>query len=92
MTLPVAISDLYKRAEDIISEAVKHAGSFEFRSTMYLTCVKGANTLTSLDSKNLTWRDMQHLVVRTSNPAHLSTNDWKINGVGRRGKSPSRCF
>ncbi|XDV18704.1 hypothetical protein PO909_024346, partial [Leuciscus waleckii] len=35
-------------------------------------------------NKNLTWRDMQHLVVRTSNPAHLSTNDWKINGVGRR--------
>uniref|UniRef100_A0A8C1Q180 Furin (paired basic amino acid cleaving enzyme) a n=1 Tax=Cyprinus carpio TaxID=7962 RepID=A0A8C1Q180_CYPCA len=34
--------------------------------------------------KNLTWRDMQHLVVRTSNPAHLTTNDWKINGVGRR--------
>lgn len=54
--------------------------------------LKGTNSLTSLCSKNLTWRDMQHLVVRTSNPAHLSTNDWKINGVGRRGKSPSRCF
>uniref|UniRef100_A0A8C9U4R0 Furin, paired basic amino acid cleaving enzyme n=1 Tax=Scleropages formosus TaxID=113540 RepID=A0A8C9U4R0_SCLFO len=36
-------------------------------------------------NKNLTWRDMQHLVVRTSNPAHLTTNDWKTNGVGRRG-------
>ncbi|XP_052006866.1 furin (paired basic amino acid cleaving enzyme) a [Xyrauchen texanus] len=35
-------------------------------------------------NKNLTWRDMQHLVVRTSNPAHLTTNDWKTNGVGRR--------
>ncbi|TRY92453.1 hypothetical protein DNTS_028160, partial [Danionella cerebrum] len=35
-------------------------------------------------NKNLTWRDMQHLVVRTSNPVHLTTNDWKINGVGRR--------
>uniref|UniRef100_A0A8C5CX86 Furin (paired basic amino acid cleaving enzyme) a n=1 Tax=Gadus morhua TaxID=8049 RepID=A0A8C5CX86_GADMO len=33
---------------------------------------------------NLTWRDMQHLVVRTSHPAHLLTNDWKTNGVGRR--------
>ncbi|KTG04574.1 hypothetical protein cypCar_00024984 [Cyprinus carpio] len=41
-------------------------------------------TNTSLHSKNLTWRDMQHLVVRTSNPAHLTTNDWKTNGVGRR--------
>ncbi|KAL0968419.1 hypothetical protein UPYG_G00266630 [Umbra pygmaea] len=33
---------------------------------------------------NLTWRDMQHLVVRTSQPGHLSTDDWRTNGVGRR--------
>uniref|UniRef100_A0A3P8ZG26 P/Homo B domain-containing protein n=1 Tax=Esox lucius TaxID=8010 RepID=A0A3P8ZG26_ESOLU len=33
---------------------------------------------------NLTWRDMQHLVVRTSQPVHLSTDDWRTNGVGRR--------
>uniref|UniRef100_A0A673BW56 P/Homo B domain-containing protein n=1 Tax=Sphaeramia orbicularis TaxID=375764 RepID=A0A673BW56_9TELE len=33
---------------------------------------------------NLTWRDMQHLVVRTSRPQHLSAGDWKTNGVGRR--------
>ncbi|MFT7819093.1 furin-1-like [Arapaima gigas] len=35
-------------------------------------------------NKNLTWRDMQHLVVRTSHPAHLTTSDWKSNGVGRK--------
>nr|XP_023670000.1 furin-1-like isoform X1 [Paramormyrops kingsleyae]XP_023670001.1 furin-1-like isoform X1 [Paramormyrops kingsleyae]XP_023670002.1 furin-1-like isoform X1 [Paramormyrops kingsleyae]XP_023670003.1 furin-1-like isoform X1 [Paramormyrops kingsleyae]XP_023670004.1 furin-1-like isoform X1 [Paramormyrops kingsleyae]XP_023670005.1 furin-1-like isoform X1 [Paramormyrops kingsleyae]XP_023670007.1 furin-1-like isoform X1 [Paramormyrops kingsleyae]XP_023670008.1 furin-1-like isoform X1 [Paramormyrops len=35
-------------------------------------------------NKNLTWRDMQHLVVRTSRPAYLTTSDWKTNGVGRR--------
>lgn len=35
-------------------------------------------------NKNLTWRDMQHLVVRTSNPAHLITDDWRTNGVGRK--------
>ncbi|XP_076126661.1 furin (paired basic amino acid cleaving enzyme) b [Alosa pseudoharengus] len=33
---------------------------------------------------NLTWRDMQHLVVHTSRPAHLIASDWKTNGVGRR--------
>uniref|UniRef100_A0A1A8S969 Furin (Paired basic amino acid cleaving enzyme) b n=3 Tax=Nothobranchius TaxID=28779 RepID=A0A1A8S969_9TELE len=33
---------------------------------------------------NLTWRDMQHLVVRTSLPGHLIAGDWKTNGVGRR--------
>ncbi|GCB63232.1 hypothetical protein scyTo_0013176 [Scyliorhinus torazame] len=35
-------------------------------------------------NKNLTWRDMQHLVVQTSKPSHLSTNDWITNGVGRK--------
>ncbi|KAG5270201.1 hypothetical protein AALO_G00189910 [Alosa alosa] len=35
-------------------------------------------------NQNLTWRDMQHLVVRTSRPAHLSTDDWKTNGIGRK--------
>uniref|UniRef100_A0AAQ4RCN4 Furin (paired basic amino acid cleaving enzyme) a n=1 Tax=Gasterosteus aculeatus aculeatus TaxID=481459 RepID=A0AAQ4RCN4_GASAC len=35
-------------------------------------------------NKNLTWRDMQHLVVRTSHPTHLLTNDWRTNGVGRK--------
>ncbi|OCT89695.1 furin-1-like [Xenopus laevis] len=35
-------------------------------------------------NKNLTWRDMQHLVVQTSNPASLNANDWITNGVGRK--------
>ncbi|XP_061825942.1 furin (paired basic amino acid cleaving enzyme) b isoform X1 [Nerophis lumbriciformis] len=33
---------------------------------------------------NLTWRDMQHLVVRTARPKNLSAGDWRTNGVGRR--------
>ncbi|XP_063052653.1 furin (paired basic amino acid cleaving enzyme) b [Engraulis encrasicolus] len=32
---------------------------------------------------NLTWRDMQHLVVHTSKPGHLIASDWRTNGVGR---------
>ncbi|NXV16202.1 PCSK4 convertase, partial [Cepphus grylle] len=32
----------------------------------------------------LTWRDLQHLVVRTSKPAHLQAEDWAVNGVGRK--------
>ena len=33
---------------------------------------------------DLTWRDVQHIMVRTSNPANLNAPDWKLNGVGRR--------
>ncbi|XP_053228322.1 proprotein convertase subtilisin/kexin type 4-like isoform X2 [Podarcis raffonei] len=32
----------------------------------------------------LTWRDMQHIVVRASRPAHLQADDWAVNGVGRK--------
>lgn len=43
-------------------------------------------SLSLLCSRNLTWRDMQHLVVQTSKPAHLNANDWSTNGVGRKGE------
>ncbi|KAE8631692.1 hypothetical protein XENTR_v10001277 [Xenopus tropicalis] len=32
----------------------------------------------------LTWRDLQHIVVRASNPSNLSAEDWAVNGVGRK--------
>lgn len=34
---------------------------------------------------SLTWRDMQHLVLRTANPTPLLNNPgWSVNGVGRQ--------
>jgi len=33
---------------------------------------------------NLTWRDMQHLVVFTSRPDPLPENGWVTNGIGRK--------
>ena len=38
-------------------------------------------------SPNLTWRDLQHIVVKAARPANLRTNDWVTNGVGRKGKT-----
>lgn len=40
-----------------------------------------------VSSPALTWRDMQHLVVRASKPAHLQAEDWALNGVGRKGEA-----
>ena len=31
---------------------------------------------------DLTWRDVQHILVRTSNYKHLKSNDWVQNGAG----------
>ncbi|XP_073852959.1 proprotein convertase subtilisin/kexin type 6 isoform X7 [Macaca fascicularis] len=35
----------------------------------------------------LTWRDVQHLLVKTSRPAHLKASDWKVNGAGHKAIS-----
>ncbi|XP_059127941.1 proprotein convertase subtilisin/kexin type 6 [Peromyscus eremicus] len=35
-------------------------------------------------SNQLTWRDVQHLLVKTSRPAHLKASDWKVNGAGHK--------
>ncbi|CAN8004965.1 unnamed protein product, partial [Ixodes hexagonus] len=34
-------------------------------------------------NRKLTWRDMQHIVVRTAKPANLHASDWLKNGVNR---------
>ncbi|KAF8794780.1 Furin-like protease kpc-1 like protein [Argiope bruennichi] len=34
-------------------------------------------------NKRLSWRDMQHIVVRTARMANLRAKDWSTNGVGR---------
>ena len=34
-------------------------------------------------NKNMTWRDVQHLVIRSARPrGNLKAKDWRINGVG----------
>ncbi|KAF2359038.1 Peptidase S8/S53 domain [Trinorchestia longiramus] len=35
-------------------------------------------------NRNLTWRDMQHIVVRSARPENLEAPDWQTNGVGRK--------
>ncbi|XP_034884921.1 proprotein convertase subtilisin/kexin type 5 isoform X3 [Mirounga angustirostris] len=35
----------------------------------------------------LTWRDVQHVIVRTSRAGHLNANDWKTNAAGFKGKA-----
>lgn len=37
-------------------------------------------------NSQLTWRDMQHIVVATARPANLRAPDWTVNGVGRNGE------
>lgn len=36
-------------------------------------------------SPHLTWRDVQHIIVKTSRAGHLSAPDWKTNAAGYNG-------
>uniref|UniRef100_A0A915DJ02 P/Homo B domain-containing protein n=1 Tax=Ditylenchus dipsaci TaxID=166011 RepID=A0A915DJ02_9BILA len=43
----------------------------------------GIAALTLEANPTLTWRDLQHIVVRTARPVNLRAGDWKLSGVGR---------
>lgn len=45
----------------------------------------GICALTLEANRDLSWRDMQHIVVRTAKPDNLIARDWQVNGVGRNG-------
>ena len=40
--------------------------------------------LTLEANPSLTWRDVQHLIVHTSQPRNLKATDWRTNGLGRK--------
>eukprot|EP00731_Ephydatia_muelleri_P020886 Em0013g613a len=46
--------------------------------------VSGALALVLEANPNLTWRDIQYLIVYTANPNILSSTGWATNGAGRR--------
>uniref|UniRef100_A0A8C7Z3M8 Proprotein convertase subtilisin/kexin type 5b n=1 Tax=Oryzias sinensis TaxID=183150 RepID=A0A8C7Z3M8_9TELE len=48
-------------------------------------------------TSDLTWRDVQHIIVKTSRAGHLSAPDWKTNAAGYNGncvcfKCCKNCF
>uniref|UniRef100_A0A671L2D6 Proprotein convertase subtilisin/kexin type 6-like n=1 Tax=Sinocyclocheilus anshuiensis TaxID=1608454 RepID=A0A671L2D6_9TELE len=40
----------------------------------------------------ITWRDVQHLLVKTSRQAHLKASDWKTNAAGHKGDFSAFCL
>lgn len=40
----------------------------------------------------LTWRDVQHIIVKTSRAGHLSAPDWKTNAAGYNGTYSHACM
>ncbi|KRX90179.1 Furin [Trichinella pseudospiralis] len=57
--------------------------SFHTGTSASAPLAAGICALTLEANPDLTWRDMQHIVVRTARPEGLTANDWSVNGVGR---------
>nr|XP_012601274.1 proprotein convertase subtilisin/kexin type 4 isoform X4 [Microcebus murinus] len=70
---PQVTTDLHHRCTD------KHTGT-----SASAPLAAGIIALALEANPFLTWRDMQHLVVRASRPAQLQAEDWMTNGVGRQ--------
>ncbi|NWR36449.1 PCSK4 convertase, partial [Tachuris rubrigastra] len=69
----IVTTDLHHRCTD------KHTGT-----SASAPLVAGMVALALEANPALTWRDLQHLIIRASKPAHLKAEDWAKNGVGRR--------
>ncbi|NXN24698.1 PCSK4 convertase, partial [Nycticryphes semicollaris] len=71
--MQIVTTDLHHRCTD------KHTGT-----SASAPLAAGMIALALEANPTLTWRDLQHLVVRSSKPAHLQAEDWAVNGVGRK--------
>ncbi|RMC00970.1 hypothetical protein DUI87_22657 [Hirundo rustica rustica] len=69
----IVTTDLHHRCTD------KHTGT-----SASAPLAAGMVALALEANPGLTWRDLQHLIIRASKPAHLQAEDWAENGVGRR--------
>ncbi|XP_035752459.1 proprotein convertase subtilisin/kexin type 4 [Egretta garzetta] len=69
----IVTTDLHHRCTD------KHTGT-----SASAPLAAGVIALALEANPALTWRDLQHLVIRASKPAHLQAEDWAVNGVGRK--------
>nr|RLV76681.1 hypothetical protein DV515_00016740 [Chloebia gouldiae] len=69
----IVTTDLHHRCTD------KHTGT-----SASAPLAAGMVALALEANPALTWRDLQHLIIRASRPAHLQAEDWAENGAGRR--------
>ena len=59
--------------------------SLNLRTSRWKINVIVCPCLFSSASPVLSWRDVQHIIVKTSKPGHLSAPDWKTNAAGYNG-------
>ncbi|XP_054836268.1 proprotein convertase subtilisin/kexin type 4 [Eublepharis macularius] len=84
-TLTTTYSSGAKGEKQIVTTDLRHKCTSEHTGTSASAPLAAGMIALALEANpGLTWRDMQHLVVRASKPAHLQAGDWAVNGVGRK--------
>ncbi|KAL7976115.1 hypothetical protein Chor_008363 [Crotalus horridus] len=84
-TLTTTYSSGAKGEKQIVTTDLRHACTSSHTGTSASAPLAAGLIALALEANPaLTWRDMQHLVVRASSPAHLQADDWAVNGAGRK--------
>ncbi|XP_053158605.1 proprotein convertase subtilisin/kexin type 4 isoform X2 [Hemicordylus capensis] len=84
-TLTATYSSGAKEEKQIVTTDLRHTCTGKHTGTSASAPLAAGMIALALEANPaLTWRDMQHLAVRASKPAHLKADDWVTNGVGRR--------
>ncbi|XP_062868756.1 proprotein convertase subtilisin/kexin type 6 isoform X2 [Trichomycterus rosablanca] len=69
----IVTTDLHQRCTD------RHTGT-----SVSAPMVAGVIALALEANPLISWRDVQHLLVKTSRPVHLKASDWKTNAAGHK--------
>ncbi|XP_075061618.1 proprotein convertase subtilisin/kexin type 4 isoform X2 [Mixophyes fleayi] len=84
-TLTTTFSSGVRRDRQIATTDIRHRCTEHHTGTSASAPLAAGIIALALEANPaLTWRDVQHIVVRTSSPANLIADDWVINGVGRK--------
>eukprot|EP00096_Caligus_rogercresseyi_P008356 TRINITY_DN2704_c0_g1_i1.p1 TRINITY_DN2704_c0_g1~~TRINITY_DN2704_c0_g1_i1.p1 ORF type:complete len:473 (+),score=121.86 TRINITY_DN2704_c0_g1_i1:1144-2562(+) len=83
-TLATTYSSGTTSERQIVTTDLHHSCTLKHTGTSASAPMAAAIIALALEANpNLTWRDVQHLVVRTSRPANLRAPDWRMNAMGR---------
>ncbi|KAG8145143.1 hypothetical protein E2320_013511 [Naja naja] len=77
-------SGAFYERQIVTTDLKKHCTDGHTGTSVSAPMVAGIIALALEANPLLTWRDVQHLLVKTSRPVHLLAPDWKTNGAGRR--------
>lgn len=84
-TLATTYSSGNQTEKQVVTTDLHHSCTISHTGTSASAPLAAGIVALVLESNpNLTWRDMQHIVVRTAKPANLQDASWSKNGIGRR--------